>query len=150
MKTNLSQCLVIGALAIGMTSTAMAGEYSKTKKLCNLSTLKGNYSFFDKTDISATAGEFRFDGKGHGVGNFTTKLPDIAQADEVLVGVVFTYFQDPLAQCKFTIPDFDTRTTIEIYSEVSGDAATSVGRSIDGRPTATALTRGPATKNSGK
>ena len=146
MKTKLTQCLVMGALAIGMSSTVMAVQPPvKIEKLCDLSTLKGLYHFSQADLTRASAGEFRFDGQGGGVGNMTLKFPEAdKRIDQVLIGVIFHYEQDIRGECVFSIPDFSGIPLFQtIYAEVSGDAASVIAKGPNGRPAAFELTRGP-------
>ena len=144
MNTKITKCLFLGALAIGMTSTAMAGEHSKTENLCDLSTMKGLYHFSSEQLTRATAGELRFDGQGGGVANVTVKYPIEANLpDIVIIGANFRYEQDSRGECVFSILNAPLYLSLTIYAEASGDAASMIAQGEVGVPQATEITRGP-------
>jgi hypothetical protein len=144
MKTKITKCLVLGALAISITSTAMAGDHGKkTEKLCNLSTLKGLYHFSHSEPTRTTTGEFRLDGQGGGVGHHTIKFSEAANRSDQDVTGVFRYEQNKRGECVFSIVESNGKHDNQsIYAEVSGDAAS---WETSSNALSTALTRDPIT-----
>ena len=152
MKDIVTKCLVMGALAIGMTSTAMAEEHSKTERLCDLSTLKGLYHYSNSQHLPV-AGEFTFDGEGEGTIGGTVKFPAIDErSDLVASGRPFIYEQDSRGECMFTIklqganPNLPP-SELTIYAEVSGNAASVVQNGPILKTIAYEITRGPISHN---
>jgi hypothetical protein len=148
MKTKLTKCLLMGALAIGMSSTAMAEEHSKTEKLCDEATLIGRYHMHVKTAVTAGAGQYVFDGAGHGVATFTIHWLDPNKTDPVIEPLHFNYSVDTKDDCKFNLQGFLGQRTL--YVAVNGDSASVVtDNSVNSvtLPVAYEITRGPISHN---
>ena len=146
MKTIVTKCLVLSALAIGMSSIVNAGEYSKTAKLCNEATLIGRYHQHLMTSDGAAAGQYVFDGKGHGVATSTFYWLDTGKPEVVVNPVYFTYTMDADEDCKFR---FTTGFSAEriLYVAHSGDSASLLAKlsRVTSSPNSYEITRGPIT-----
>ena len=146
MKNIVTKCLVLSALAIGMSSIVTAGEYSKTAKLCNEATLIGRYHQHLMTPEGAAAGQYVFDGKGHGVATSTFHYIDTSKTDPVVNPVYFTYTMDADEDCKF---HFTTGFSAEriLYVTDSGDSASLLAKlsRVTSSPNSYEITRGPIT-----
>ena len=146
MKNIVTKCLVLSALAIGMSSIVTAGEYSKTAKLCNEATLIGRYHQHLMTPEGAAAGQYVFDGKGHGVATSTFYWLDTGKPEVVVNPVYFTYTMDADEDCKFR---FTTGFSAEriLYVAHSGDSASLLAKlsRVTSSPNSYEITRGPIT-----
>jgi len=126
MKTKLTKCLALSALAIGITSNAVAGEHSKTEKSCNLSTLKGLYHFSIEQSDMVAAGQYVFDGAGSGVRNVDTHYTGTTIPQPSTQTTTFSYFADSTVDCKYIIRGF-AATDRQLYLAVSGDSGAITG-----------------------
>ena len=145
MKNIVTKCLVLSALAIGMSSIVTAGEYSKTAKLCNEATLIGRYHQHLMTPVGAAAGQYVFDGAGHGVATSTFHWLDTSKTDPVVVPVQFTYSVDTKEDCKFNLQGFSAERTL--YVTDSGDSAALLAKlsRVTSSPNSYEISRGPIT-----
>ena len=106
---KINAMLLLGAVAIGITSNAIAAQASPTtKKLCDLSTLKGHYTFFQSNSNSTSAGSNTFDGKGHAVAQITVKYsnPKAGEPERPPVDFDkqnFEYAVDNRGECLFSV-----------------------------------------------
>ena len=131
--------------AIGMSSIVTAGEYSKTAKLCNEATLIGRYHQHLMTLDGAAAGQYVFDGKGHGVATSTFHYIDTTKDDPVVNPVYFTYKMDADEDCKFNLLGFSAERTL--YATDSGDSAALLAKlsRVTSSPNSYEIIRGPIT-----
>ena len=120
MTTKFTKCLVLSALAIGMSSTVMADENTRPEAQCNNATLKGRYLIAATATLNAVAGELYFYGDGTGKYNVTIKQssadkPDINRSD------TFKYSKDSFGDCHFVLHTKTPPSSIGMYSSLSGD-----------------------------
>jgi hypothetical protein len=146
MKNIVTKCLVLSALAIGMSSIVSAGGIPITPKLCNEATLIGRYHQHLMTPEGAAAGHYVFDGKGNGVATSTFHYIDTTKDDPVVNPVYFTYKMDADEDCKF---HFTTGFSAEriLYVTDSGDSASLLAKlsRVTSSPNSYEITRGPIT-----
>ena len=145
MKTKFIQCLVLSALAIGITSNAMARKNDKPEPICDNSTLKGLYHYALDAPNLVVAGKFTFDGEGGGVLTYTAHYKDQTKVEPVNESSPFTYFTDPTVDCKYTLTGFTAGQDKQLYTNLNGDSASVItkGGSISGIPVANEIMRGP-------
>ena len=141
--------LLVGAVAIGITSNAIAAEATQR---CDLSTLKGHYTFFQSNSFSASAGSNSFDGKGHGVSQITLKFPKAKPGEQALQPVDFDkqnfeYAVDNRGECLFSVSVNGVTVDEQIYASVSGDHAHLVFKGPLELPDAFIMIRGPKVTN---
>ncbi len=149
MKLKL---LFVGAVAIGITSNAMAQESATTKKLCDLSTLKGVYTYFQSNSNSTSAGSNTFDGKGNGVANITVKYSNAKPGEQKRDPVDFDkgnfqYAVDNRGECLFSVSVNGVTMDEQIYATVSGDSAVVIFKGALEYPDAFVMLRGPKATN---
>ncbi|MEY3758993.1 MAG: hypothetical protein RIR39_484 [Pseudomonadota bacterium] len=91
------------------------------------------------------AGQYRFDGAGNGEFIVSVISSDSNSNSPETVVVPFTYIEDPISPCKYTIDGRNAGLGIkDVYSEVSGEAAGLVGKGIiTGTSSAYEIIRGP-------
>ena len=120
MKNIVTKCLVLSALAIGMSSTVMADKSSSPDAQCNNATLKGRYIIAATTALNSLAGELYFHGDGNGKYSVTIKQssahkPDINRSN------TFLYSKDSFGDCHFVLHTKNPSASLGMYSSMSGD-----------------------------
>lgn len=114
--------LFIGVLAIGITTSVMAEKKDKPEAICDLATLKGVYSYYNKTIEATDAGEFKYNGDGTGTYAFIVKFEKGADKEDVTYSGVFNYLKDSLGECHFTFTlPFSPEIKVDVFAENSGD-----------------------------
>ena len=141
--------LLLGAVAIGITSNAIAAE---EKQRCNLSTLKGHYTFFQSNSNSTSAGSNSFDGKGHAVAQITVKYSNPQPGEQERPPVDFDkqnfeYAVDNRGECLFSVSVNGVTMDEQIYATVSGDVAHLIFKGPLEHPDAFIMIRGPKATN---
>jgi hypothetical protein len=145
MKNIVTKCLVLSALAIGMSSIVTAGGIPITPKLCNEATLIGRYHQHLMTSEGAAAGQYVFDGHGNGVTTSIFHRNDTTDNDPVVLPVYFTYTMDHKEDCKFNLHGFSAQRIL--YVTDSGDSASLLAKlsRVTSSPNSYEITRGPIT-----